>query len=125
MIRKLTLLKITFLIAAIMALAAVRANAADTAADLFADHCARCHGSNGKGNGLLIRMLTFVRGANRPADFTDATAMHAWTNDQLAAAIAKGGAAIGGSTLMPANGSEFSPSQISDLVAYIRSLSAQ
>jgi mono/diheme cytochrome c family protein len=125
MIGKLTLLKVTLSIVVIMALGVVRANAADSAADLFANHCARCHGSNGKGNGMLIRMLALVRGANRPADFSDAAAMRAWTDDQLAAAIAKGGAAIGGSTLMPAYGGEFSPKQISELVAYIRSLSAK
>jgi mono/diheme cytochrome c family protein len=51
--------------------------------------------------------------------------MHGWTDDQLAAAIAKGGAAIGGSTLMPAYAGTFSPKQISDLVAYIRSLSVK
>jgi mono/diheme cytochrome c family protein len=117
--------KVTLLIVLIVALGAARANAADTAADLFADHCARCHGSDGKGDGMLIRMLAAVRGANRPVDITDPVVMRGWTDDQLAAAIAKGGAAIGGSTLMPAYESTCSHKQISDLVAYIRSLSVK
>lgn len=92
-------------------------------ASVFADHCARCHGSDGKGGGTMIRFLATVRRANLPIDLTNAAAMRAWTDDQLAAVIANNGKAMGGSTLMPAYQDSLSAEQIANLVAYIRSLS--
>lgn len=92
-------------------------------ASVFADHCARCHGSDGKGGGTMIHLLATVRRANLPIDLTSAAVMRAWTDDQLIAVIANGGKAMGGSTLMPAYQDRLSTEQISNLVAYIRSLS--
>lgn len=71
----------------------------------------------------MIRFLATVRRANLPIDLTNAAAMRTWTDDQLAAVIANGGKAMGGSTLMPAYQDSLSAEQIANLVAYIRSLS--
>jgi cytochrome c oxidase cbb3-type subunit 3 len=103
---------------------ASRAAAADVGAGakLFADRCAGCHGADGTGGGMGIRFLAFVRGADRPLDFSDASAMSGWSDDRLALTIAKGGRAVGRSGLMPAYGAELSRDQIADLVAYVRSL---
>jgi mono/diheme cytochrome c family protein len=92
-------------------------------ARIFADHCANCHGSDGKGGGTMIHFLATVRRANLPIDLTNASVMRAWTDEQLAAVIANGGKAMGGSTLMPAYQDKLSAEQIANLVAYIRSLS--
>jgi mono/diheme cytochrome c family protein len=92
-------------------------------ARIFADHCANCHGSDGKGGGTMIHFLATVRRANLPIDLTSTSVMRAWTDEQLAAVIANGGKAMGGSTLMPAYQDKLSAEQIANLVAYIRSLS--
>ncbi len=108
----------------LIALPVIGANAEDQSpAAVFAARCSRCHGADGKGNGLLIRTLTTISGAQRPADFTDSSAMSKWSDKQLAGIIANGGAATGGSKLMPAYGESLSAAQISELVKYIRSLS--
>jgi len=113
-----------FVMLLLVALPAVMAKAQEQPASvLFAGHCARCHGSDGKGNGLFIRTLAAVSGAKRPIDFTDEAMMNRWTDKQLAAVITDGGAATGGSRLMPAYKDSLSPKQITDLVTYIRSLS--
>ena len=92
-------------------------------AHIFAEHCASCHGSDGKGGGTMVHFLATVRRANLPIDLTNASAMRAWTDDQLTAVIANGGKAMGGSTLMPAYQDRLSAEQIANLVAYLRSLS--
>lgn len=114
---------ITFVLFLLITLPAIMAKAYDQAPQaLFADHCARCYGSDGKGNGLFIRTLAAVSGASRPVDFTDAALMRDWPDQKLVTVITKGGAAIGSSRIMPAYGDSLSPKQIADLVAYIRSL---
>jgi mono/diheme cytochrome c family protein len=103
---------------------ATQAIAADVGAGakLFADRCAGCHGSGGTGGGMGIRFLAFLRGGERPLDFTDAAAMSAWSENRLALVITEGGRAVGRSALMPAYGAELSRDQVTDLVAYVRSL---
>jgi mono/diheme cytochrome c family protein len=112
------------LLSLLIALPASIAKAEEQAASAtFADHCARCHGSDGKGNGFFIRALTAVSGAKRPVDFTDKAVMSNWSDKRLAAMITDGGATMGGSSLMPAYKESLSQKQIADLVSYIRSLS--
>jgi mono/diheme cytochrome c family protein len=112
--------------AAVLSLPAIRGEAAgddaSAGAVLFADRCAGCHGRNGKGGGMGIRLLAMVRGAGGPIDFTDSGVMANWPDERIARVIREGGKAAGGSTLMPAYEDSLAADKISDLVAFIRSL---
>ena len=112
--------------AAVLSLPAIRGEAAggdvSAGAAVFADRCAGCHGRDGRGGGMGIRMLAMVRGAGRPVDFTDSRLMEDWPDEWVALVIREGGKAAGGSTLMPSYESRLSAEQASDLVAFIRSL---
>ena len=112
--------------AALASLIAARCEAVEgdvsAGATLFADRCAGCHGSDGRGGGIGIRLLAMVRGADRPIDFTDARVMESWSQERLALVIHDGGKAVGRSTLMPAFGDRLSADEISDLIIFIGSL---
>jgi mono/diheme cytochrome c family protein len=95
---------------------------ASSGATLFADRCAGCHGHDGTGGGVGIRLYAFVRGASRPVDFTDARVMEKWPQERIALVIREGGKAVGASTLMPAYGDRLSKDEISDLAVFINSL---
>ena len=95
---------------------------ASSGATLFADRCAGCHGHDGTGGGVGIRLYAFVRGASRPVDFTDARVMEKWPQERITLVIREGGEAVGASTLMPAYGDRLSKDEISDLVVFINSL---
>jgi mono/diheme cytochrome c family protein len=113
--------------AAVFSLAVIRGEAAEgeapAGATLFADRCAGCHGRDGRGGGVGIRLYAFLRGADRPIDFTDARVMENWPHERLALVIREGGGSVGGSTLMPAYEDRLSADEISNLSAFIRSLS--
>lgn len=77
---------------------------------LFLQHCARCHGTDGRG----VPEVPGVR------DLTDARVMEQLRNDQLKMVIR-----MGKPPRMPAFGNEFTDAALEVLVAYVRSLSAQ
>jgi mono/diheme cytochrome c family protein len=112
--------------AAVLSLPVIRGEGAEgdvsAGGAIFADRCAGCHGRNGTGGGVGIRLYAFVRGASRPVDFTDARVMENWPQERIALVIREGGKAVGASTLMPAYGDHLSKDEISDLVVFISSL---
>ena len=77
------------------------------AAALFSKNCAACHGPDGKGN----------KSVGTP-DFTDPAVQKSASNSDLQSAIQKGKGGI-----MPAWSGKLTEDEISELVAYIRSLS--
>ena len=80
---------------------------------VFANYCVTCHGINADGNGRAARLYN-PRPANlRMSDKNDA---------YFALIIRKGGAALGRSEFMPTWEAELTNEQISDLVAYLRSI---
>lgn len=79
--------------------------------------CLRCHGEQGKGDGPGSAVLK-----TKPADWTDAARMSGISDDELFRAIKEGGAAVGRSKLMPAFGAKLKDQEISDLMAFIKSL---
>ena len=85
---------------------------------LYQSYCAGCHGSGGKGDGPAGKSLPV-----KPADHTDAKKMDQLTDNHLFTVIAKGGAASGKSSHMPAWGGVLKEKQIQEIIVYIRGLS--
>jgi mono/diheme cytochrome c family protein len=84
---------------------------------LYASYCASCHGDQGKGDGVAARSLPV-----KPADHTNGAVMNQFSNKFLTDIITKGGSAVSKSAFMPAWGSSLSNKQVSDLIAYLRSI---
>jgi mono/diheme cytochrome c family protein len=102
--------------------AAASADSVDSGRMLFAEHCAGCHGAEGKGGGVGIRMFAALRGGHAPLDLTEGSAMRDWSRERVVAVIAGGGKAAGLSAAMPAYSSSLSPQEIDDLAAYVAGL---
>ena len=82
---------------------------------VYANYCVTCHGFNADGNGRAARLYN-PRPANlRMSDKNDA---------YYGLIIRKGGAALARSEFMPAWEAELTHEQITDLVAYLRSINA-
>jgi mono/diheme cytochrome c family protein len=95
----------------------VRAQNAAEGKALYATHCATCHGDQGKGDGVAARSLPV-----KPADHTNGAVMNQLSDKFLTDIITSGGSAVNKSGFMPAWGSSLNDKQVSDLVAYVRSL---
>jgi mono/diheme cytochrome c family protein len=108
------------LIPAVLLVYAAPAPAADAAAGkaLYEEHCLKCHGEKGKGDGATAKKLKM-----KMADYSDAAAMAKFTDAELAKITADGGAAHGKSKLMPAYKDKLNEQQVADVIAYIRSFS--
>jgi mono/diheme cytochrome c family protein len=82
---------------------------------VFANYCVTCHGINADGNGRAARLYN-PRPANlRMSDKNDA---------YYGLIIRKGGTPLGRSEFMPAWDAELTNEQITDLVAYLRSINS-
>ena len=81
-------------------------------------NCVGCHGATGKGDGAAAAALN-----PKPGDMSDAKAMKALSDKYLFDIIKDGGASQKKSPIMPASGKKLNDQEISDIVAYIRSLS--
>ena len=79
--------------------------------DVYARHCAPCHGKKGRGDGVAASAFN-----PPPADFTDRELMSERTDEQLLNAIKDGKAA------MPAFGSVLTAEELDEVLIYIRSL---
>ena len=79
--------------------------------------CAGCHGKAGKGDGPAAASLN-----PKPQDHTDGKTMNALTDKYLADIVKDGGAGVKKSPLMPAWGKTLKDQEITDVIAYIRSL---
>jgi mono/diheme cytochrome c family protein len=84
---------------------------------LYASYCSSCHGDQGKGDGVAARSLPV-----KPADHTNGAVMNQFSNKFLTDIIAKGGSAVSKSAFMPAWGNSLNNKQVSDIVAYLRSI---
>ena len=80
---------------------------------VFANYCVTCHGINADGNGRAARLYNPKPANLRTSDKNDA---------YFGMIIRKGGAAMGRSEFMPAWEAELTNEQISDMVAYLRSI---
>ena len=80
-------------------------------------NCVGCHGATGKGDGAAAAALN-----PKPQDHTDGKAMNALTDKYLFDIIKQGGKAMQKAAVMPAANKKLTDQDISDMVAYIRSL---
>jgi mono/diheme cytochrome c family protein len=90
---------------------------AQTGTAVYKQHCLRCHGEQGKGDGPAARILK-----PKPHDLTDKQFMAKLSDEDLFKTIAKGGAAVGKAKTMPAYESKLKEKEINDVVAFVRSL---
>jgi len=90
----------------------------DAGSALHIEHCAECHGYDGKAEVIVMHM------DEPPRDQTDAEYMEALSDLFLYLAICKGGDAVGRSLVMPGWGDFFTDQEIRDLVAWVRTFSA-
>ena len=84
---------------------------------LFAQNCAACHGTAGKGDGAAAAALN-----PKPGDLADKAYMRALKDEYLVDIIKKGGAAAGKSAVMPPWGAAMKDDQIRDVITFVRSL---
>ncbi len=84
---------------------------------VYARHCASCHGEGGRGDGAAGASLPV-----KPADLTDGRIMNPQPDHFLATVVSEGGQAVGLSPLMPGWKPFLSFVQIRDVIAYIRTL---
>ena len=82
---------------------------------VFANYCVTCHGINADGNGRAARLYN-----PRPANLR----MSEKNDAYFGLIVRKGGAALARSEFMPSWEAELTNEQISDLVAYLRSINA-
>lgn len=85
---------------------------AQTAAALYTQHCAGCHGTSGKGDGPAGKYLKPA-----PADF--AVSLKGKSDAWIAKSIKEGGKAVGESPVMPAS-PDLSDDQVKGLVDYVK-----
>ena len=86
-------------------------------APLYQEHCARCHGPEGDGEGPSAAALN-----PKPVHLDDGAYMNPLSNAYLRRITAEGGAAVGKSSMMPAHEGTLSAAEIRDVVAFLRSL---
>ena len=84
---------------------------------IYATHCATCHGDAGKGDGASAAGF-----ATKPPDLTDGRLMNALPDRFLVEVIRGGGPAHGLAPTMPPFDRTLSEAQIGEVVAYVRSL---
>jgi len=100
---------------------AIAEGARTTAASLFGDRCAVCHGRNGDGKGPVAANLN-----PKPVDFRDRKWQRSVTDEKIAKAIVYGGPAVGLSSSMAANPDlEAQPGVVAALVEHIRRLASK
>ena len=90
---------------------------AENGQDIHVEHCAECHGYDGKAEVIVMHM------DEPPWDQTDAEYTKKLNDPFLYLAICKGGEAIGKSLVMPGWGDMLSDRDIRDLIAWIRTFS--
>jgi mono/diheme cytochrome c family protein len=80
-------------------------------------HCAACHGVDGKSEVIVMHM------DEPPKDQSDPTYMKTLPDEYLYLVICKGGAAVGKNFIMPKFSDVISGQDIKDVIAWIRTFS--
>ncbi len=123
-IRSATIVRLAIAFAVVLAASpAITARAAGDAAAgraLALKNCVKCHGADGKGDGPAVAAEHI---SPPPGDWTDKEDMSEHPDVFLRNIIEQGGAALDKSPRMPAFGKKLTPTQVDDLIAYIRTFS--
>jgi mono/diheme cytochrome c family protein len=107
--------KMLFLAGAVLIAAGPQiASAAQSAADIYSEKCAACHGDTGKGDGPAGQAMT-----PPPAPFS--TALKGKTDSWIGTVITKGGPAVGMTPAMPPHPT-LTSDQVNGLIQYIKGL---
>lgn len=85
---------------------------------LYEYYCALCHGKTGQGDGFNSPQLT-----TPPSKHADATLMSVLSDAQIQKVIKEGGSSLGRSPQMPPWGGVLKNDEITDVTAFIRTLS--
>jgi mono/diheme cytochrome c family protein len=89
---------------------------------VFIHYCSACHGSYGHGDGTFAVALRREHNI-RPRDLTDSTYFAQLSDQTLFSTVSLGGAHVHKSPYMPAWTVSLSPTQIKDVVSYVRVIS--
>ena len=89
---------------------------AENGKDIYGRLCANCHGTTGKGDGKAAQYA-------QPADHTDREYMSTLSDPMIFDMVKKGGAAVGKSSVMMPFDVYLSDEEITDVVAFVRTLS--
>ena len=106
-------MKTTTKLALAVSLGAALSLAAAPAAENWDNHCAKCHGADGKGQTKVGKKLQLK-------DYTDAKVQAEMKDEDMVKAINEGVSDSKGKEKMKAFKDELSADEIKDLVAYIR-----
>jgi mono/diheme cytochrome c family protein len=106
-----------FVVATALGLAAAQKGDPKAGKAKYDSLCASCHGASGKGDGPAAPSLN-----PKPQDHTNGKHMNSLADKDLVDIIKGGGAGVKKSPLMPPWGGALKDEDISNLVAYIRSL---
>jgi mono/diheme cytochrome c family protein len=107
--------KMLFLaMAVVIAAGSQTATAAQSAADIYSEKCAACHGDTGKGDGPAGQAMT-----PPPAPFS--TALKNKSASWIGTVITKGGPAVGMTPAMPPHPT-LTSDQVNALIQYIKGL---
>jgi len=93
----------------------VEAEVQITAAELYSQCCATCHGITGEGNGPSAASLS-----TKPRNFTDCRTMSTISDETAFKVIKKGGGANGLNSSMPSWADALTDEQIRMLIGYVR-----
>lgn len=85
---------------------------------LFAARCAMCHGEKGAGDGPVAATIPE---SQKPRNLTTGANKYVTDDAKLAELLAKGGAAVGLSVMMPPQ-PDLKAQDIQDLIAFVNSL---
>jgi mono/diheme cytochrome c family protein len=99
---------------ALVVAAGSSAIAAQSAADIYAEKCAACHGDTGKGDGPAGQAM-------QPPPQPFSSALKGKSDSWIATVITKGGPAVGMTPAMPPHPT-LSDDQVKELIQYIKQL---
>jgi len=99
---------------ALVVAAGSSAIAAQSAADIYAEKCAACHGDSGNGDGPAGKAM-------QPPPIPFSTALKGKSDTWIATVITKGGPAVGMTPAMPPHPT-LSDDQVKALIQYIKQL---
>lgn len=105
------------LVVGVAALAAAQQGDVARGRALYLEHCASCHGKEGKGDGPDAKDLN-----PKPRNHTDGNYMNRLRDNYLFTVIKNGGQAVGKSDQMSGWGNILADQDITDVIAYVRTL---